>query len=182
MSRLLGAAALRLRALELEVSNLRRIESFLQHLKTLVQLPLLAQAQEQAQEDLPLAPLHPGSDMQHADLEGAQHGEDVAERGVVVELHPETSRVDEEEIARGPDLELLLYLEQRTRGGMQIVESLLHGGVFHRIHLQAAEHRVQCQQQRSSPLSQLTFGWPSRRGVPRLGHVATSRRARLTAL
>src|SRR5687768_14740130 len=169
MSRLLGAPALRLRALELEVSNLRRFESFLKQLKTLVQLPLLAQAQEQAQENLPLPALHPRSDMQHADVEGAQHGEDVAEGGVVVELDPETSRVDEEEIARSADFELLLAVEQRARGGIQIVERFLHGGVFHRIHLQAAEHRVQCQQQRSPSLSQLTFGWPSRLGFPGLG-------------
>ena len=51
--------------------------------------PCWLRLSSEAEEDLPLSPLHPGPDVQDPDLEGPQHGEDVAEGCVVVELDPQ---------------------------------------------------------------------------------------------
>ena len=56
------------------------------------------EAQQQAQKDLPLPPAGPLVHAEGADVESPERGEDVAERGIVVQLEPETGGVDEDEV------------------------------------------------------------------------------------
>ena len=89
-----------------------------------------------------------------ADREGPQHGQDVAERRVVVELEPEAGGVDEDEVARQADLQVGLEGHQRARGGVEIVERLLDRRVLDRIELEAPERRVEREQQRPPALAE----------------------------
>ena len=158
--RLLGVpvAVTRGAALELEAAHLPGCQPLLQLLETLFRLSPLRQAEEEAQEDLPLAALHRGVNAQGSDLEGPQDGQDVAERRVVVELQPEARGVDEDEVAGEADLQIRLDGEQRARGGVEIVERLLHRRVLDRIELEAPERRVQRREQRTAALPKLALG------------------------
>ena len=109
-------------------------------------------------------------------------GEDVAEGGVVVELEPEPGGVDEDEVARQAELEVALDRQERARGGLQVVQRLLHRGVLDRIELEAAERGVDREQERAAALAELALA--SARGLE-FGRArvtgALSRSARLTA-
>ena len=73
-----------------------------------IRLGPLREAEQEAQENLPLASVDAGRDPQGPDIERAQNREDVTERSVVVELEPEAGGIDENEVARQADLELRL--------------------------------------------------------------------------
>src|SRR6185437_5280419 len=161
---------------------LRALEPLLQLIEPSVRLSPLREAQEQAQEDLPFAPVDNRMNPKGPDLEGPQHGEDVAEGGVIVQLQPETGRVDEDEFARQPYLQFRLQREQGPTGTLEIIQRLLDCCVFDGIELETPEHGVEREQQRPASLSELAVGGRARCRIDWLRHGALSRRARLTAL
>ena len=185
LRRLLGLLRLRVLvvggALDLQARHPAGAEPLGQLVEPLLRLAPLGQAEQQAEEDLPLAPVA-AVDPERADIEGPEHGEDVAEGGVVVELEPEAGGVHEDEVAGEPELQVALDREQRLGGGVEIVERLLHRRVLDRVELEAAERGVEREQQRAPALAELPVGAGTRGGVGGMGHDALSRSARFTAL
>ena len=80
------------------MDHLGRVEPLLELLHTLVQLSLVAEAEQHAEEDLPLPALDAGAHPERANLEGAEDGQDVTEGRVVVQLETEPRGIDKDEI------------------------------------------------------------------------------------
>jgi hypothetical protein len=125
--------------LDLDPLHVGRPQALVQLVEPHVGLAAFEQTQQKAQEDLPLPPARGGVHPEAADRERAQHGEDVAERGVVVELQPEARGVHEDEVAGEADLQVRLERHQGARRHVEVVQRLLHGGVLHRVELEAPE-------------------------------------------
>src|SRR5207244_6200780 len=137
-------------------------------------------AQEDAEEGLPLPALHPGVGAEDADFEAAERGEQVAEGGEIVQLEAQASAVDEEEVARQAQLQLRLPDQQRSGRGLHLVQRALHRDVLDRIELERAERRVEGEQERSTRLADedLLFAPPAGRpGFVRHGGQSLSARA-----
>src|SRR3954471_10620733 len=81
--------------------------------------------------------------MQRSDSRGAKKREQLAEAGVVVEIEPEPHRVDEHELARHADLQLVLVLNERLGLIGQILHCVLYGRVLERVQADGAQRGVQ---------------------------------------
>src|SRR2546430_3067632 len=122
----------------------------------------------------------------HAAL--VQHAQDVRERGVVVEVEAQTCRVDEDELALQPQLQLLLDVEQVLGGLGEVIERLLYLRVLDGIELEGSEGGVQHDEEIPSGMPQEAVGRLDGIGDGSAGrlagaaHAPTSRIARATAL
>ena len=110
---LLGLGLLVSGALDGDAVDVPRVQALIELIEPRIRLGPLREAEQEAQKNLPLAPVDAGRDPQGPDIERAQDREDVTERGVVVELESEAGGVDENEVAREADLELRFDREER---------------------------------------------------------------------
>ena len=127
-------------------------------------------AEQHAEEDLPLAPLDAAMHGQHPDLAGAQHRVDVTERGEVVQLEAQPRGVDVDELAGKADLHLLGGTQQGRRRRLQVVQRLLGGGVLHRVELEASEGGIHGEQQPAAGLAQEALVGPVGTAGALVGH------------
>src|SRR2546427_1109713 len=166
------------------------VAQLLRHLEQLVGIRFLRRiGKEQRDEDLELPPVHPFVDADSADPTLLEDVQDVRERRVVIEVEPQTRRIDEDEFALEPDLELLLHIQQVLGRRREVVERLLHLRVLDRIELERPERGVEDDEEVAPGMTEEAVrrldglhhrgpfsAW--RRQAP----VPTSRSARLTAL
>src|SRR6185312_12157052 len=114
-------------ALDLQIRHLGGIEFLMQFLEPLFRRAPSREAEQEAEKDLPLPPVGAGLHPKSADLVAPEDREDVAERGVVVELEAKAGGVHEDEVAGQTDFQLDLAPEQRAGGVVEIAQGLLNG-------------------------------------------------------